>query len=170
MNKKILSIFALIMALSFAVSCSNEESTGTGGNNNQNKNIGTITFEPDATQIANGVKIVNLNAQTVASDTGTALTIKIDGAAADGYTYAVTKAERVTEAVNGETASVDAKLTAAAFKYDGAKIYVVQDTDLTSSWTGGSSIDAYLVTITLSKTGYNNKDVTVYVVLKEAAA
>ena len=33
MNKKILSIFALIMALSFAVSCSNSDTTGTGGNN-----------------------------------------------------------------------------------------------------------------------------------------
>ena len=34
MNKKILSIFALIMALSFAVSCSNEGKSGAGGNNN----------------------------------------------------------------------------------------------------------------------------------------
>ena len=34
MNKKILSIFVMIMALSlFGVSCSNEDSTGTGGNN-----------------------------------------------------------------------------------------------------------------------------------------
>ena len=34
MNKKILSIFVMIMALSlFGVSCSNENSTGTGGNN-----------------------------------------------------------------------------------------------------------------------------------------
>ncbi|PLV58877.1 hypothetical protein [Brachyspira pilosicoli] len=34
MNKKILSIFVMIMALSlFGVSCSNEDSTGPGGNN-----------------------------------------------------------------------------------------------------------------------------------------
>lgn len=37
MNKKILSIFVMIMALSlFGVSCSNEDSTGTGGNNSGN--------------------------------------------------------------------------------------------------------------------------------------
>ena len=39
MNKKILSIFVMIMALSlFGVSCSNEDSKGTGGNNSGNNN------------------------------------------------------------------------------------------------------------------------------------
>lgn len=45
MNKKILSIFVMIMALSlFGVSCSNEDSTGTGGNNSGNTND---TTKPD---------------------------------------------------------------------------------------------------------------------------
>lgn len=44
MNKKILSIFALIMALSFAVSCSNEGSTGTGGNNGGGGNVGSGNY------------------------------------------------------------------------------------------------------------------------------
>lgn len=46
MNKKILSIFVMIMALSlFGVSCSNEDSTGTGGNNSGYNN--NDTTKPD---------------------------------------------------------------------------------------------------------------------------
>ena len=48
MNKKILSIFALIMALSFAVSCSNEDKSGAGGNNGGGSGTGggkEITLE-----------------------------------------------------------------------------------------------------------------------------
>ncbi|TXJ35262.1 hypothetical protein [Brachyspira pilosicoli] len=49
MNKKILSIFVMIMALSlFGVSCSNEDSTGTGGNNSGPKDgSGTPPPTPD---------------------------------------------------------------------------------------------------------------------------
>ena len=49
MNKKILSIFVMIMALSlFGVSCSNENSTGTGGNNSGTTDgSGTPTPTPD---------------------------------------------------------------------------------------------------------------------------
>lgn len=49
MNKKILSIFVMIMALSlFGVSCSNEDSTGTGGNNSGNTGgSGTPTPTPN---------------------------------------------------------------------------------------------------------------------------
>ena len=48
MNKKILSIFVMIMALSlFGVSCSNENSTGTGGNNSGTTDgSGTPTSTP----------------------------------------------------------------------------------------------------------------------------
>ena len=49
MNKKILSIFVMIMALSlFGVSCSNEDSTGPGGNNSgPTDGSGTHTPTPD---------------------------------------------------------------------------------------------------------------------------
>ncbi|TXJ43240.1 hypothetical protein [Brachyspira pilosicoli] len=51
MNKKILSIFVMIMALSlFGVSCSNENSTGTGGNNSGTTDgSGTPTPKPTPT-------------------------------------------------------------------------------------------------------------------------
>lgn len=51
MNKKILSIFVMIMALSlFGVSCSNEDSTGTGGNNSGTTDgSGTPTPTPTPT-------------------------------------------------------------------------------------------------------------------------
>ena len=51
MNKKILSIFVMIMALSlFGVSCSNEGSTGTGGNNSGTTDgSGTPTPAPKST-------------------------------------------------------------------------------------------------------------------------
>ena len=50
MNKKILSIFVMIMALSlFGVSCSNEDSTGTGGNNSDGSGTPTPTPDPKST-------------------------------------------------------------------------------------------------------------------------
>ena len=53
MNKKILSIFVMIMALSlFGVSCSNEDSTGTGGNNSGTTDgSGTPTPTPTPTKV-----------------------------------------------------------------------------------------------------------------------
>ena len=179
MNKKILSILVMVMALSLlGVSCNNKNTTGStdengggGSTTTQNKEIGTVTFNPDATQIGSGVVI---NAGTTTSVSGAkekALTMQRDGSdvANQGYTFTISKVVRETTAVGGESAAtVDNGLQASDFTYDGAKITLKNGTSLDSGWTS-NSVDAYAVTIKISKDGYNDKEVVVYVALKGAA-
>ena len=96
MNKKILSIFALIMALSFAVSCSNEDKSGAGGNNGGGTGTGlTLT-------VKSGAVSAPLTANTAAAAVvTTAFSVNEDDT---GVTYTVKSAEGLANAPSGATA------------------------------------------------------------------
>ena len=184
MNKKILSIFALIMALSFAVSCSNEESTGTGGNNNNTKkDFATFTANngssQDATQEDNAVAInvgTTITSALGAEKSGD-LTLNITGAkddtsfSASKVTYTVTKVEEATATdPTDEEDNVD-QLKAADLTANGTKLTIANGTTLASStdFTGTSKFDLKKVTITAKCEGYNDKDIVVFVKISGAA-
>ena len=165
MNKKILSIFVMVMALSLlGVSCNNKETTGV----TPKKNIGAITFTPDATVKSSAPALYVDTTQVLASAKTVDLKMNVDGVEANGYTYTVSKVTRVTESVASLTPNHDAKLKAVDFTYDGKKIGLKQGVDMQTGWAA-DQIDAYEVTITVSKQGYNDKQVKVYVAITDAA-
>ena len=129
MNKKILSIFVMIMALSlFGVSCSNENSTGTGGNNS-----GTPT-PPTKEEVAKfqgtwgSDNLSKVSGDAAAIEVMTAsFKINADGSITDGVTQqtiALDKINKVSDNVFEFTSEVT---------QDGAKMTVKHKVDFTDN-------------------------------------
>ncbi|TXJ41180.1 hypothetical protein [Brachyspira pilosicoli] len=109
MNKKILSIFVMIMALSlFGVSCSNEDSTGTGGNNSDGSGTPTPTPTPTPLTKEEVVKFqgrcsTKEGANKVSGDasmpksTGSDFTINADGSIKDKVTQQTISLDKINK-------------------------------------------------------------------------
>lgn len=128
MNKKILSIFVMIMALSlFGVSCSNEDSTGTGGNNSGGTGGGTGTPTPTPTP-------TTVNKDTIAKAVKDAL----------GTTISVNKTDNKTMKTDQTSVTLE----------DGKINITITDTALNTA-NDGAKADA-VTSLTAKKAGFKS--------------
>ena len=142
MNKKILSIFVMVMALSLlGVSCNKKttDPTNGGGSTTQNQNFGTLTI-PDVQFGSDPVGDKEVTAAITGLPKGVTAT------------YAVKSIDVKSQA--GLTS-----LTTAHFKYDGSKLTLTSAGS--SALTATSGEKTFTVTVTVSAAGYNSKDVVI---------
>ena len=165
MNKKILSIFVMVMALSLlGVSCNKKttDPTNGGSSTTQNKNITSIT--PSAgTDTSSPLDFNNATANTAVNKPLT-FTIVPDGIKNLKYTI------KSVEKDSGDTDSnnADAVLTKDHFSYDGAQLTISGDGATKIDGLGNGKYNKVIVTITVSGDGYNPKDVQVYIKFAKA--
>ncbi|PTY39854.1 hypothetical protein [Brachyspira hampsonii] len=187
MNKKILTLF-LVVAFSaiFAVSCNNKttdpvknlntgttESTPTGGGTStpstptsadpQKKDLGKITASA-GTELKKAATIASIETKKTTDETkSVALTLTLDPKVDDvKYNIKAVKRE-INSDDNSNQVNTQLEGKVASFKYDGTKLTLAKETTLENF--EATKTDYYKVTITVSKEGYNPKDVDVYVKL-----
>ena len=157
MNKKILSIFALIMALSFAVSCSNEDKSGAGGNNGGGSGKTTITDD----QILEAVK--GFGDQT--DSNGTETLLLLSGATISGTTISV-KGSGATGAATGPSLAAMKRIVAtfASASIANVKTITVDDTGIATADTNPKDVK---VTLTANDNyQFSNGKATIEITLK----
>ena len=182
MNKKILSIFALIMALSFAVSCSNSDTTGTGGNNNNtNKDFATFTAsgdKGDPTAEATAIEMVVGDAQTTSGEKTANITLtatKADGdTGSAAITYAITGFENVTSTLSDQSTNEEtlSGITQSTITLENPynQLKIADSIDLGAALSANGKYDMVKLTITAKCEGYNDKKIDVYVKLVHTAS
>ena len=160
MNKKILSIFVMVMALSLlGVSCNKKttDPTNGGSSTTQNKNITSIT--PSAGTATDSP--LDFGTATGGSESKQGLTFTIVPDGIKNLKYTIKSVEK--DSGDTDSNNADAVLTKDHFSYDGAQLTISGDGATAISSLGTSKYNQVIVTITVSGDGYNPKDVQVYV-------
>ena len=166
MNKKILSIFVMVMALSLlGVSCNNKDKTGAG-DTTPKKNFTSVTVNGTGKDENTFAAISSVKNPVDSGTMKVAVALAVDPSDSLTLKYSVVAVERIANkgGDNDGGNQVDTGLNGNinAFSYDGTDIKL---TAASVSNNDNSKTDYYKVTIAVSADGYNSKNVDIYVKL-----
>ena len=165
MNKKILSIFVMVMALSLlGVSCNKKTTDPTndgGSTTTQNKNF-NLDIDTGSDKTSPLAVTVAISANAISADAeSTAFTLKGTDKDLSGITFTV-KSVATDTSVTGH--SQDSGITSGVSVTADKKLKFAQNTSVDSGFQTSTTHKGGLkVIITASKEGYNSKDLTLYV-------